>query len=311
MLCPLKWQFDPAKVYTVGAGIKWSESRKGCISKIDIGGGMTRNFYYETPNGAKNISNWLSILQVESYIGTGGDIGGFDFWSIWPSSSVPKDIIGNTIHVEVTNPFMYEGAFLNPPKEKSIDVQSIGKEFYLADKEFGNGWSRYNGANIYSRAKWTPGSQSLSGLRHEIFAAMAHGSGTSKLVFHHTDFGVGNNDNIILMGRFCVTYVTATASQRGYGYAYEFYYQLFGTNQNIAAINGKLTELYKPSALTSTPSINYRSISSSSHIQELYLEIPNNVTSYGGRVFLEYTVAGDYGRGGTNNDYSFLPYWEN
>lgn len=179
MLCPLKWRFDPAKVYTVGAGIKWNESRKGCINKIDIGGGMTRNFYYETPNGAKDIPNWLSILKVESYTGTGNDIGGFDFWSKWPSSSAPKDIIGNTIHVEITNPFMYEGAFLNPPKEKSLDVQSIGNQcFLLKDhSNFDNAFEtitpdgqvgRYRLLNLgtwYSRAMY------FEGLLHKYWGA--------------------------------------------------------------------------------------------------------------------------------------------
>lgn len=148
MLCPIKLQFDSSKVYTVGAGIKWSESRKGSIYNINIYGFNNRNFYYESPRGLKNIPNWLSILSATN----GSSYGGITFWSGWVSTNGPKDIIGNTIHVEVTNPFMYEGAFLNPPKEKSLDVQensyllcsdiSNPVIYRLRNLNFGKGWLR-------------------------------------------------------------------------------------------------------------------------------------------------------------------------
>lgn len=147
MLCPMKWQFDSAKVYTVGAGIKWNESRKGCIGRVNIYGLNNRNFYYESPH-KKESPNWLSILSATN----GSSYGGICFWSGWTSSAGPKDIIGNTIHVEITNPFMYEGAFLNPPKEKSLDTlensyllcSDISNPviYQLRSLTFGKGWLR-------------------------------------------------------------------------------------------------------------------------------------------------------------------------
>lgn len=222
---------------------------------------------------------------------------------------IPSSEVGKTISFSFKNPFIYEGAFTNPPYKESLDC-SPSNPYYLKVNEYPNGYLQYQSSPVamYNKARWGV-SNAVSFFEHKIYTLFSHGTGTKKLVFHRTEFGSGNYDNTILIGRFAITYSTTNSSQRGYGYAYDFYYQIFGINDNIGALNGKLTELYKASSLSVVPSIGYSLMGG--HVYNLYLEFPDNVTDWGGKIFMEYTVVSDYGRNGTNSNYSLRqPYYE-
>ena len=294
---PTVFKFQANRTYTVGCKLKYS----GTVKPNNI------NLY----NGSLSMNKYLTQYSkdiLKQIIHTNNSEGFyFTLWFGKANGSAGQNIAGQTIHIEMWEPYVVEGAYYNPPYFDSLDSQ-LNNQFLYKNTDFPNHSAGYISSNMYSRAKWL-NSQSTSAYKQFLVAGFSKGTGTKKLVFHQTQYGSGNNDSNIFIGNFMIGYVTTTNAERSYCLAYDFAYKFFGVNDLIVAQNGALKELYVSKPTNGTlPTIGYRLYGGK--IQELYLEFPDNYTAFGGKIYLEYTIVSDYGRFGTNVDYHFVPYIE-
>lgn len=294
---PSSFRLQAGRIYTIGCKLKIS----GSVKPINV------NIYHSELD--KN--NYLTQYSKDTFkqivrTNSSGQMR-YTLWFGAANSSAGQNIAGQTIHIEMWEPYVVEGAYYNPPYFDSLDSQ-LNNQFLYKNTDFPNHSAGYISSNMYSRAKWLT-NQSTSAYKQFLVAGFSKGTGTKKLVFHQTQYGSGNNDSNIFIGNFMIGYVTATNAERSYCLAYDFAYKFFGVNDLIANQYGALKELYVSKPTNGTlPTIGYRLCGGK--IQELYLEFPDNYTAYGGKIYLEYTIVSDYGRFGTNNDYHFVPYIE-